>query len=87
MPILILKEQELYILLGFKNSNNLNNFTNAIKLKLLKLNFTNIKYLITAKVSVIIAKLFTALDTYLYLITNYNKRFKGLSVILSNNFM
>ena len=86
MPALILKGKILHALLWFKDLNNLNNAINPVKLELLKLNFTNIKYLIEDKVSTIIAKLLVVLDTYLCLITNFNERFRVLSIILSNSF-
>ena len=75
MPSLIVKRQTLNTLLRFKDLKNLNNAINPAKLKLLKLNFKNAKYLISGKVSLIIAKFFAMLDTHLYLITNYNVRF------------
>ena len=33
------------------------------------------------------AKLLTVLNTWLYLITKYNKRFRGSSITLSSDFM
>ena len=62
----MLKGQILQTLLEFKDLSNLNN---------------SIKYLTIDKVSAMIAKLLAVLDICLYLITNCNKRFRGLSII------
>ena len=61
------------------------NLINTIELELLKANFTNAKYIIIDKVSVIIAKFLAVLSISLYLITK--KRFLELSIILSSDFM
>ena len=76
----------MYALLGFKDLSNLNDFINTIKLELLKLNFTNTKYLIADDVFAMIAKLLIALEICLYLITNCNGRFRRLLIILCSNF-
>ena len=74
-------------MLGFKDSKNLNNTINPIEFELLKLNFKNAKYLNRNKFFIIIAKLLAVQDTHLCLITNCDTRFRGLSIILSSNFM
>ena len=87
MPTLMVKGWILCTLLGFKDPKNLDNNVNSVKLKLLKLNFKNVKYLITDEVFMIMARLLIVLDTHLCLITNYDTRFERFSIILSSNFM
>ena len=70
----------MHALLRFKDPKNLDNTANPVKLELLKLNFKNKKCLVADKVSVIIVKFYVVLDTYLYLTTNCDAKFRELFI-------